>query len=156
MSETRSFKDGGGREWPIRITVNTIKRVKDAPDLQFDLLNIADQSAIARLIDDPALLVDVLCEVLRPLIESRSMTDADFGEMFYGDILSHAVDALMKAIADFFPSARQRENLLKVWGATVKGMEMAQEMASKTIETELTEDKIKAHCQKAIDEALAR
>jgi translation elongation factor EF-G len=152
--QTRSFKDSEGRLWVVRVTVAVTNRVRTAEGLDFDLMNLADQKHLERIITDPGLFVSVLYEVLRPKVEEREITPEAFAEIFYGDVLSDALDALMKAVADFFPSARQRENLLKIWDAAKRASESAQEMLGKRIELETSDEKIQQMCEKALGGAL--
>ena len=61
-----SFADTTGRQWTIAVNVASIKRVRDLA--QVDLLKIVENKCelLARLYDDPILLVDVLYCVVKP------------------------------------------------------------------------------------------
>lgn len=100
----KSFKDNNGREWLLAIDVNVAKRVRDLA--KFDLLSLE----IEKLSADAVTLVDVLFAVCKPQADAAKITDEQFAAAIVGDVVADAADALMEAIADFFPKSRR--NLL--------------------------------------------
>jgi hypothetical protein len=104
----KTFRDTNGREWPIEINVNSLKRVKDSVE-GFDLLRVVeDQATLDRIINDPFTLVATLYAILEPKATAAGITPEGFGEaMGNGDALAQASDALLADLADFFPPHRR-------------------------------------------------
>jgi len=112
----KAFTDTAGRTWTVCVNVDAIKRVRTL--LEVNLLEVLDDGCklLARLHDDPVLLVDVLYALCQPQAEAQNITDVQFGQAMSGDALLHANRALLEGLSDFFPSARQRaamKNLLQ-------------------------------------------
>lgn len=104
------FKDVAGRTWHADVTVGSLRRVRDS-GLGVDLLDVTDQDkdVVAKLLDDPVLLVGVLYEVCRPEIEGRSLSAEQFGEALSdGAVIDAAMTALLESLANFIPRHRGR------------------------------------------------
>lgn len=102
----KPFTDNRGRTWDVALNVTALKRVRDL--CAFDLLKIVeDAGVIARLIDDPVLLVDVIYAICRPQAETRDISDEAFGESMAGDAIERATEALLEEIVGFFPEAKR-------------------------------------------------
>lgn len=99
------FKDANHREWHLDITVNELRRVKKMVDL--DLLDLEEGRTIARLANDPILLVDVLWILCEDQAQKEGITDEQFGRSLRGEVIEHATEALFEALTDFFPPQRQ-------------------------------------------------
>jgi hypothetical protein len=114
----KSFKDTAGRTWLVQVNVGTIKRVRDL--LGVDLLAIVEDGAklLRDLADDPVRLVDVLYAVLKPQADAATpyVNDEQFGEAMFGDPIAAGFEALVEAVTDFFPQARQRKALTTLMG----------------------------------------
>ena len=106
-----SFTDRHERKWNVEISVDLLKQVR--LQTEFNLLTLLDDemAGLARLHDDPEILVSVLFAVLEDQIEEREMTPEQFGRSFAGDSIRNAVSALVEAVADFYPSLKQRKIL---------------------------------------------
>ena len=93
------FTDSNGREWSISVTVDTVRRVRDA--CKVDLSHL---EAFRELGSDVVKLGDVLWEIVRP--QAGTVT----AEQFYGALggagLEAATEALTEEIIDFFGSRR--------------------------------------------------
>jgi hypothetical protein len=100
----RKFTDANGREWSITINVGTAKRVLDLAGV--DIFKIFSEEA-TRLFSDPILLVNTIYVLVSDQCKGRDVTDAQFGEALVGDAIESAADALMQAVADFFPLSRR-------------------------------------------------
>jgi len=103
------FKDNKGNEWIVPVNSTTVKRVRDVLDI--DLVDL-NQTTINRLIEDTVLLVDVLWVLCERQAKSKKVSEEGFAERLVGDPIDAAVDALLEAIANFFPALR-RSLLLK-------------------------------------------
>lgn len=122
------FKDTEGREWSIRIDVNAVKRVKE--DCAVELLDIAkgDANAIAVVLANPAILINVLFSVCKPQAEKLGITGEEFASGVVGDVIETATTALIEGIADFFPASRRkvlRAALAKVMEADAMAVQNA-------------------------------
>jgi hypothetical protein len=105
----QTFTDSAGRTWNVTVNVGAIKRVRDL--LGVDLLDVANGDLLARLADDPCLLVDVLFALCKPDADAKGVDDEDFGRGMVGGALDEASAALMKELLDFFPSAQRAKAL---------------------------------------------
>lgn len=101
MADQVGFRDRAGRVFNLTITVGALARVKRETGVDLSRA-LSDDSALASLIfGDPAALVSVLYVL--------SGTDVDpegFADGFDGPTVERATEALMAAVADFFPRAR--------------------------------------------------
>jgi len=134
----RTFKDNTGRTWTVSISTETIKDVRSM--LNVDLVEAAFPPEglpeserrlplLARLIQDPILLVDVLYVVCKEEADARQVSDRDFGKAMGGAVIVQGRAALMGELADFFPErgptiARQGEKLIGGIRATAKALEV--------------------------------
>lgn len=103
-----SFQDATGRAWRVRISVETLRRVKSDQHLQVDLLELAGGPLLGRLASDPVLLGDLLATICEKEITDRGLTEAEFGELLAGDTIDAATEALLSAMVDFLPESRRR------------------------------------------------
>jgi hypothetical protein len=101
------FIDSAGRTWPIEITVQTVRDLRKALDV--DLLSIidADSTLMERLSTDPVLLADVLYVTCRRDCQQASVSDEEFGRALGGDAIDHATSAFLEAVERFFRNPRQ-------------------------------------------------
>lgn len=113
----KKFTDKNKKDWYVDLTVGSAKRVK--ADCGIDLLNIIDfetkakKSPLEELAENPMLVVDVLFSMCRKQAEERNIDDTAFAELFDGDVIQEAVDALLEEIINFSHPAR-RKVLLKI------------------------------------------
>jgi len=100
------FLDHTGHEWRVLLTYGSAKRVKDVTGVN---LALAGQGAIEwvdTLFGDPGALVGVLWELCAEQAQRANVTPEQFGERFDGATLDGAGNALLEAVADFFPRSR--------------------------------------------------
>lgn len=119
----KTFKDAAGREWQIVVDVGTAKAARDLRGV--DLFKLHSSEA-ERVFSDPCLLVDVLYVLCRQQCEIRSISDEDFGRAMVGDAIEDGANALLGAVADFFPSPRR----LLLQRQMAKAEELASEVMS--------------------------
>lgn len=100
-----TFKDNAGREWEVALDAPTIRKIREAHD-GLDLAGV-DGAAYEKLADDPILLVDVLWTICRKQAQQAEVDDEAFGRALVGDAIDGAVQALLRAISDFFPHAKR-------------------------------------------------
>lgn len=133
-----SFKDCNNKEWLVAVDGPLVREVRQ--ELGVDLI-ASDASQFVRLQSDPILLVDVLWVLCREQAGDK-VSARDFGRALKGDAIQFATDALLRAIADFFPRGR-REMLLRMidmgQSATAKAeAALAARMRSSGLEDQIT------------------
>ncbi len=133
----QSFTDAKGKTWYVAITVNTLKKVRAA--LQIDLGKVVeDKQLLMRLALEPEFMVDVLYLAVQdqagPSVDGMAFAEALGG----GDGLEAAANALLTAIVDFFPKHRREPlmaALLKLQEVQAKASTIAvQEIKNMTME----------------------
>jgi len=135
------FKDTSGHQWPLSITVNSIRKVKKTFD-KIDLSRVIDdKSVLATLLDDPVTFVDVLwllCEDSAP----TGVTDYDFGSRINGEVLDQAYVAFTEALIAFFPK-RQRGALAKITSTIDKLQDEVMKVVNEEVNNETVEQMVK-------------
>lgn len=103
----KSFADAQGQSWTFDINVASLRRVKDATDI--DLTKLVDRKAdvFPRLAGDLFILYDVVTVLLKPQLEERQLTAEQFGALLDEDVAERAVTALVEAIIDFFQEGKR-------------------------------------------------
>lgn len=100
------YTDTKGREWPVRLTVRTVKYIRDevtAGGKPYDILDVSGGEVLAKLNTDPVLVSDTLWIICRELAKERGVSQDDFLDSLTGDAILDAGAALVEALADFFP-----------------------------------------------------
>jgi len=101
------FTDNTGREWNVRIDVDTIRRVRSSHAI--DLAKVfASRDELAKLMDDIVVFVDVLATVCGEQMTSRGITPEQFGKSLAGDSIDAAIHAFEEAIIEFLPESKRR------------------------------------------------
>ena len=145
----KTFRDTAGREWLVSINITTIKRVKGLCGV--DLLDIGadENNIIARLMDDPVLLCNVVYAICKPQADEREISDEVFGEAMAGDAIDSATDAVLSDLVDFIP-APKRPALRKIYQKLQAYQVTAGDLAMK----ELDDPDIDAKMNAALEAAL--
>jgi len=116
------FKDNADGEWQISIDAPLIKQCRQ--DCGVDLVDAEGEAkAFDRLATDPCLLVDTLWVLCRKQAEAKQVAQDQFAERITGDALERATDAMLAAIADFFP--KRRAALLRTVAAKAQTLRAA-------------------------------
>ena len=137
-----SFKDTAGRDWTVDITVQTLKRIKSA--LNIDLLdNQGGKGILGQMAADPILVCDILYVACQDQAEKAGVSDEDFGSALGGDALQAGIDALLEAFIGFFPNRAQRAALGRAWEKMGKLTEMAIEAVQETLDSGQLEAQMK-------------
>ena len=135
----RSFKDGEGREWLLKVNVLTLERV--------DALAKVDLLAPFKTGSDGAWTRDIRksCEVLwavcQPEAEERKVTREQFLKSLAGDVINQGLSELTPEIIAFFPDAAERAILERMFAsaraADTKRLEL---IRAKLAETTVAQD----------------
>lgn len=100
------FLDHTGHEWRVLLTYGSAKRVKEATGVNLALAGQGAVEWVDALFGDPGALVGVLWELCAEQAQRANVTPEQFGERFDGATLDAAGNALLEAVADFFPRSR--------------------------------------------------
>jgi hypothetical protein len=105
----KTFKDSSGRDWTLAVTIDCVKRIRDA--LKVDLLDLfgGEPPLLTRLDTDVVLLCDAIFVALKPQADAAGVSSEQFGAALGGDAIIAARDAFWEALADFFQSLRRQE-----------------------------------------------
>ena len=114
----KKFTDKNKNDWILNLTVGTAKRVK--ADCGIDLINIidiktgAEKSILEELATNPILLVDVLFSLCRKQAEEKGIDDFAFADIFDGETIQNASEALVEEIINFSPPVTKKI-LMKIY-----------------------------------------
>ena len=104
-----NFKDTMGRVWPVSLTVSSLRRIRDLVGVDLAALDgFREDGPVARVSSDPILLADVLYALCQNDADGRKLSREEFQDAIAGDCITAAQDALLEALADFFPGAQSR------------------------------------------------
>jgi hypothetical protein len=121
------FKDNVGFEWEITLDAPKIKQCRQ--DCGIDLVDSdSTGKAYDHISTDPCALVDTLWCLCRKQAEANKIDQEQFAARITGDTLELAADAMMAAVADFFPKRRAeltRTVAAKAQAIRAAGMEAA-------------------------------
>lgn len=130
-----SFKDTEGRTWTLRITVSTIRRIKDLAGVDFADLDMFNQGGgLFEVTSDYLKFGAILYAICKPEADARSVQEEAFLDAISGEVLETATRAFVEAVADFFPPSRG--NLIR---QTLQAAEKVREQALKQAGEKLTE-----------------
>lgn len=102
----RTFTDNAGDAWLVFIDTYAVRDVRK--QLGYDLLETFTEGRLLQLAGDPALVVDIVYVVCREQAEKRGLADREFGRRLIGDAVDGATTALLRALADFFPTPKRK------------------------------------------------
>lgn len=150
------FTDEHNREWTLRLTVATNRRVQELAGV--NLLTVFDNEGALwlRLQSDPEVLANVLCALCRPELAGRNLSDEEFADGLAGDAWQAAVDALADELIAFSRPC-QREHLRAALDAAGKAeRQLAQAAAELAAEIHVPMEELKERGRALIQERLRR
>lgn len=98
-----SFKDADSREWKLRLTVGLLGDVRRDAGIDLGAAIKSPKDLAAILYADPADLVKVLWVLVEFQAKEANVSPEEFGHAFDGSAIERAGEALLEAVADFFP-----------------------------------------------------
>lgn len=119
------FKDCLGREWSLRITVGALGQVRREAGVDLGQAMRSDQALADLLFGDPATLVSVLWVLVSDQALGLEVSPDSFAHGFDGPALERATEALLAAVADFFPRSKVGQALRTSLGRTLERMDQA-------------------------------
>jgi len=113
-----SFKDSAGHEWNLKIHLGIVNRLR--AEKVIDLLKVTENkmARFKQLMSDPADLVGVVWEILKPQAEASGITFDAFCAALDGDAIDAMMETFSRSLADFIPALRS---------LILKGMEKGKE-----------------------------
>lgn len=111
----QSFTDKTGAAWDIELTVGTARKIKSRLGIDienavtFDTKeNPQDASALEKIAKDFILLFDIIFILCENQCRERNITGDQFADLFNGDTIVKATDALLEEIINFSRPARRK------------------------------------------------
>lgn len=149
----RTFSDSFGREWSVKVVVDTIEKVRE---IDVDLGDVTGQT-MKRLAMDDVLLVRSMWLICEEQADKAGVTPRQFGESLFGDAIDDAYEALRGALDDFFPR-RKREFWRRMMEADYRQQAESMQVGLETLDDPETQqqfsqairDRAKAEVSKAL------
>ena len=101
-----AFADAKGRQWRLAITVGDLIKVRKETGVDLAGALKSDAALADLMFGDPAGLVSTLYVLCEKQAGDMKVSPEEFGYGFDGPTVESATEALMTAIADFFPRSR--------------------------------------------------
>jgi hypothetical protein len=83
----KTFKDNKGRDWPVRIDVRALQRVRDGFNY-----NLADRTVITdtlqKLFNDDLFVVEVAWRIVQPEALKKGVDEDDFFAAMEADVIA--------------------------------------------------------------------
>ena len=149
-----TVNDKKNKTWSLELTVGSARRVKNETGV--NLLNMislesdgkASTAELEKLIEDPFALVKVLFTLCEKQAEESGVSGEDYAELFDGDVITAATNALIEEIINFSPAAK-RKALTKFY-QTAQRIAAAQEKElEKILNDEKVDEKIEEEMKKS-------
>lgn len=99
----RYFIDTNQNKWIPKITLYHAGRIKRALEL-----NVENVDDVTTMVQDPAILADVLFISCEQQAREKGISEEEFGLALGGDSMKHARRAILFAISDFFEDMKTR------------------------------------------------
>ena len=137
----KSFVDKNGKSWDIELNIGTARKIKSRCNLDIENIitvdkqnNPQDVSALERLAMDSILLFDVIFVLCENQIKADGITEEDFAELFNGEVIEAATDALVEEIINFSRPAK-RKVLTRLWAIGKNFSKKAGEKMQQTLDS---------------------
>ena len=152
----QSFKDKNGKSWDIELNIGTARKIKSRCDI--DIENVVtfnkqnqpqDVSILERLSGDAILLFNVIFAICEDQVTTAGMTEESFAELFNGDAIEAATEALLDEIINFSRPAK-RKVLIQLRQISKN----YSEKAGKELEKILSDPKFKQEVEKVLTTSL--
>lgn len=101
-----TFTDHKNDEWKLKLTVGTLGDLKRDAGVDLSKALRSAEALSDVLFGDPENLVKVLWVLCESKSKERSLSPEDFAHRFDGPTIEKATEALLDAVADFFPRTR--------------------------------------------------
>mgnify|MGYP007067569099 CR=1 FL=1 len=152
----KSFKDKTGRSWDIELNVGAARKLKSRCGLDFDHIITFDRgnrprdvSALEKLAEDSLLLFEVIFVLCQKQIAEAGLDEDAFAELFDGDTIEAATEALLDEIVNFSRPA-QRKVLLQLR----KISKNYSEKAGRELEKILNDPRFEQEIEKSLTQSL--
>jgi hypothetical protein len=150
----RSFKDREGMEWQVDFTIGTAIKLKDRLGVDID----STDNGLVKLASSGTLLFKALYLICEKQAQERKLDAEAFYERFTNDSIVSANAAFIEAITDFFPNARRRDVLKRLFNdfraLDERGLEQTEKAAAaleKSLESPAVQPKKRGRKPKQIE-----
>lgn len=100
------FTDASGGEWVVRLTVGALADVREQAGVDLGQAIRSEGSLADLIFGDPAMLVRALWVLVESQAKAAGVDPVAFAHRFDGPTLERATEALLAAVADFFPRSK--------------------------------------------------
>lgn len=101
-----TFKDKNGGEWNLSLTVGLLGRIRERTQVDIGKAMRSNDGLAEVLFAEPETLVRILWIVCEQQAEKREASPEQFADLFDGPTIEGATEALLGAVADFFPRSK--------------------------------------------------
>jgi hypothetical protein len=108
-----SFKDSKGREWNLNLTVGMLKPLRENHKFDGRVMATSMEQLGTVLFSDPENLVGIVYTMCGDQPSKAGVTPEQFGEAMDGSALEAAGEAVVKAVAGFFPRSTVAKSLVE-------------------------------------------
>ena len=147
------FTDTEGRVWNVQLTVHLVKEVKQRLDV--DLLDEHVHETLTLLTGDIVKSVDVLYVLCSQQADKNEISDVEFGQALYGDVLFEGINAMVEALIDFFPNPKKRTWIRKLWEKATSHMDKTNDQMLELLEDEKIEKEMDQQLSKTKKKAIS-
>ena len=128
----RLFKDAAGREWEVKLTIGSAKKLSERlKPFEIDLMNI--EQVLVRFADI-LFFTEVIWETVRDQAEAKGITADEFLDAFSGDLLYRARQAWLNEYIDFFPDPAARKTVRELLARSEKMADLQRRMVITELE----------------------
>lgn len=154
MTMNNTFTDSGGRSWPIKLDVFTVRRLKQETGV--DLIDSADplDVLLQKITGNVVLFADVLISLLQDTLRERDLTDEQLLRAIDNEeVVESAALALVEAILSF--SRKPKSALLKTaFGKTMDATRKRDDLRIRQATDKLNSPEFERVVEKAVEEAM--
>jgi len=147
------FTDTEGRVWNVQLTVHLVKEVKQRLDV--DLLDEQVHETLTLLTGDIVKSVDILYVLCSHQADKNEISDIEFGQSLYGDVLFEGINAMVEALIDFFPNPKKRVWIRRLWEKATNHMDKTNDQMLELLEDEKIEQEMDQQMAKTKKQAIS-
>lgn len=101
-----TFSDSLGKSWSLGLTVGLLREIRSKAGVDLGKAFTSEESLNQILFGEADSLVKVLWVVCEKQAQERGVSPEQFAYLFDGASIERATEALLSAVADFFPRSR--------------------------------------------------
>lgn len=133
MPQLHPFTDDDGATFTLQINWDQQEQLKAQFELDILTIDANEAAALIELLGQPPKLTRIVAFLIQPQLRAANLSVEDIRLRLRNEGLTNATNALVGAIADFFPTSR-RALFLSFWNATRRVGELVAEQTAKIVE----------------------